>query len=161
MGKGMPMDCIIRFESARFGSIEVPEDSVLTFSDGLLGFAGARRFVVIPHGTGTPFAWLQSVDRPALAFLLLPGAAFPDYSRAVPSDVRGDSEVWVIVTVPGGKPQEMTANLLGPLVIDEKTRRGRQVILSDDRYSTRHRVFAATGTNRSGPQPLAAGAAGG
>ena len=136
---------IYTLETTRFGALEVDEASLLTFAEGLLGFDDVRRFVLVPHGPDTPFAWLQSAERPDLACLLLPPfVAFPDYAPAVsPSEAGPDALLWVILRVPEGNPRDMTANLLGPLVIDEKTRQGRQLVLNDDRYSTRHRVFPA------------------
>ncbi len=131
-------------ETARFGSLAVGEDALVTFPDGLLGFADARRFVLVPHGPGTPFVWLQSAERPELAFLLLaPSVAIPGYAPALPPGAGPDASLWVIVTLPAGRPEEMTANLLGPLVIDEASRQGRQLVLSDDRFSTKHRMFPA------------------
>ena len=131
-------------ETIRFGSLTVSEDALLTFPDGLLGFADARRFVLVPHGQNSPFVWLQSAERPELAFLLLPPSVlFPDYAPALPFAGGPDASLWVIVTIPAGQPQDMTANLLGPVAIDEAARRGQQVVLSDDRFTTKHRVLPA------------------
>jgi flagellar assembly factor FliW len=52
-----------------------------------------------------------------------------------------DLKVLVILTIPPGKPQEMTANLMGPVVINLKTRQGRQLIVEESQYSHKHRVF--------------------
>jgi flagellar assembly factor FliW len=48
--------------------------------------------------------------------------------------------IFSIITVPPQNPQMMTANLLGPIVINGCTRRGKQVIVQDEEYTTRHRV---------------------
>nr|CAA9237377.1 hypothetical protein AVDCRST_MAG63-1386 [uncultured Armatimonadetes bacterium] len=134
----------IEIETTRFGRLTADEEALLTFPDGLPGFAGARRFVPVPHGDDSPFVWLQSAERPELAFLLLsPGGAFPDYAPPLPADTAPDAALWVIVTVPPGDARAMTANLLGPLVIEGQARRGRQIILDGDRYSTKHRVLPA------------------
>ena len=131
-------------ETERFGALTLSEDALVTFPEGLLGFADARRFVLVPHGPDTPFVWLQSAERPDLAFLLLPPAvAFPEYASVVPFEIGPDATLWAIVTVPAGKPRDMTANLLGPLVVDEAARQGQQIVLSDERFTTKHRVFPA------------------
>jgi flagellar assembly factor FliW len=132
----------ISVETTRFGTLRVEDAGFLTFPEGLPGFANRRRFVLVPHGEGTPFAWLQSAEQPNLAFLLmLPDAAFPDYAPPLPPDACSDAEVWVIVTVPAGDPRGMTANLLGPVILEPGAGRGRQIVLDGDRYTTRHPVF--------------------
>ena len=52
-----------------------------------------------------------------------------------------DLKILVILTIPPGKPQEMTANLMGPVVINLRTRQGRQLIVEDAHYSHKHRVL--------------------
>ena len=134
----------IEIETTRFGHLIADEEALLTFPEGLPGFADARRFVPVPHGEDSPFVWLQSAERPELAFLVLsPAGAFPDYAPPLPADTAPDAAVWVVVTVPPGDARAMTANLLGPLVIDGRTRHGRQIVLDGDRYSTKHRVLPA------------------
>lgn len=131
----------VEVETTRFGPLRVAEAAIITFPEGLLGFENRRRFTLVPQAD-TVFAWLQSLDRPDLAFLLLPpAAAFPDYA---PLDrVEPGATLWVIVTVPDGRPRDMTANLLGPLLIDAATRQGRQIVVEGDRFTTRHRLLAS------------------
>lgn len=130
--------------TSRFGSLVVSPEAVVSFPDGLLGFAGARRFVAVPHGpAGSPFVWLQSLERPDLAFLLVPPAlACPGYAPPLPKEAKTpDAQLWAIATVPAGRPREMSVNLLGPLVISGNA--GRQIVLDTDRYSARHPVLPA------------------
>lgn len=135
--------------STRFGELEVDEEIVITFPEGLIGFEQCRRFVVVRHEESSAFRWLQSLDMPAVAFPIIePNQVRPDYAptigdadaRALDLDSDTHALLFTIVTVPPGQPQEMTVNLLGPLVINVLTRRGRQVIVQDEDYTTRHRV---------------------
>lgn len=131
-------------QTTRFGPVTVAGDDLLRFEAGLLGFADACRFALVPAGAqenASPFVWLQCVDRPDLAFLLLRpgGAVFPDYAPLVLDE---NQALFVIVTVPGGDALRMTANLLGPIVIDTRVGEGRQTVLDDASLTTRHRVFA-------------------
>lgn len=137
--------------TTRFGTVEVPDESLVTFADGLPGFPGRRRMALLGSGGlgsgggdaagGSPhhdLYWLQDADDPDLAFLtIVPWAAFPDYDIEIdPAEVGGpepdDVCVLNIVTVrrEGGGVQ-MTANLLAPIVIDTAARTGRQLILAD------------------------------
>jgi len=54
--------------TTRFGSVEVPEENLIHFKSGIIGFPRETRFALIPHGQSTLIAWLQSVQTPGLAF---------------------------------------------------------------------------------------------
>lgn len=131
-------------QTSRFGGIEVDDQRFLNFANGLLGFPNDREFALIQTGENSPFYWMQAVHRPELAFVVCdPRMFLPDYRVAIKADDlaqigladTGGSQVFVIVN----KVDEMlTANLQGPLVINVATRVGKQLVLSDKRYATRH-----------------------
>jgi flagellar assembly factor FliW len=140
----------MNFKTSRFGAIEFEETDVIDFAEGLLGFEGYRRFVILQHNEGSPFRWLQSIEEPGLAFLVTDPAAFlADYSpempaeaaRALAIDEQTPRLVYTIVTIPPGKPEEMTLNLAGPIVVNAATRAARQVVLESDEYPIKHRVM--------------------
>jgi len=143
----MTMTCI---DSTRFGRIEVDEEAVITFPQGLFGFEEYRRFVVLCLDEKSPFRWLQSMEDPSLAFVVIePRHFMPDYAPTISdADVEAlglDADTpyltFVIVTIPPGKPEEMTANLMGPIIINAATRIARQVIVEDDCYTTKHSIL--------------------
>ncbi len=136
-------------ETTRFGEVELDDGRVITFPDGLLGFPEARRFALLQTTDDAVFYWLQSLDDPALAFIVCDPAAFvPDYQAPIrPDDLAGlgithlsESQVLTIVNKVGG---QLTANLLGPLVLGTTAMLGRQLVLSDKRYTTRHVLMDA------------------
>jgi flagellar assembly factor FliW len=140
---------IIRMKTTRFDVLEIDEDLVITLPEGLIGFEDCTRFVVLNPGNSS-LKWLQSLDDGATAFPIADPWQFkPDYapilsdSDAAFLELTGETPklVFVIVTVPRDNPRAMTANLLGPVVINPLTRRGKQVILADDRYTTRHGIL--------------------
>ena len=77
----------MRFETTRFGVIEVDPESVITFTQPIVGFQTLRRFVLLPgpgagdaSGNGNQVRWLQSTESPATAFLLMdPRTVYPAY----------------------------------------------------------------------------------
>ncbi len=136
-------------ESERLGSVEVDEAKVMTFADGLLGFPGARRFALVDASDDGTYFWLQSLDDPHLAFLAaVPWAFFPEYepelSRSDQEDlaISDPSEVMVLCLLTITE-DAVTANLLGPLVVNADTRQGRQIVLDDSHYSARVPLAAA------------------
>lgn len=140
--------------STRFGSFEVRDERILTFPSGLLGFPDQQRYVILDHDTEAPFKWLQSVEEPALAFVILdPVMVHAGYDIDVPADAlmeirAGEGEdvaLAVILTIPSTDPGRITANLRGPLVISHKTKLGKQLVLSED-FPTRHPLFPVSGS---------------
>lgn len=138
----------MKITTTRFGEIDVPEAQIYAFPEGILGFADIRGYAVFAPKAG-PFQWLQSTEVPSLAFVVTdPALFFPDYRVQVrPEDLSaiqladlGGGVVLVILTVPKN-PAEITANLLGPLVFNAKSKLARQVVLADPKYSTKHRLF--------------------
>lgn len=136
-------------ESERLGAVEVDESKVMTFADGLLGFPDTNRFALVDAGDDGTYFWLQSLDDPRLAFLAaVPWAFFPDYepelsmSEQEALGITDPSEVLVfcLLTI---TEEAVTANLLGPLVVNSNTREGRQIVLDNSEYSARVPLAAA------------------
>lgn len=140
----------LEVDTPRFGPLTVEPDAVWEFPHGVIGLAECRRFVRLPFAEPElPFEWLQSLDDVAVAFLLAdPKSFFPDYSVVVPPDqldaialtTETDGEIRCIVTVTAAVA-DMTANLLGPIVLNQPRRLGMQVALADPQYATKHRLF--------------------
>jgi flagellar assembly factor FliW len=137
-------------KTSRFGEIEIDQSRSLYFPEGILGFPEQKGYVILEHKPGSPFCWLQSMERPDLAFVMVdPLFVKSDFLEGLsPSDLRlletdnGDKKaLFALVTIPPGRANQMTVNLLGPILIDLKTRRARQVILANSGYSHRHPFF--------------------
>lgn len=145
----------IQCRSSRFGTLDIDDDSVLTFPSGLLGFPESRRYVMLDHDTEAPFKWLQSLDDPAVAFVIIdPDLLLTDYHIGVSGDVlaelQGSEEdelsTAVILTIPSEDPGRMTANLRGPLLMNQRTKLCKQLVLSDE-FPTRHPLFPVTASD--------------
>ena len=134
----------MQIHTTRFGTVDVPADELVTFEDGLPGFPGPRSMALLGAGDmpgGVPgvghhsLYWLQDAEDPDVAFLtIVPWSAYPDYDIDI--DVAGsdpdDLCVLAIVTVRREDGAvKLTANLLAPVVIDSRTKRGHQAILHD------------------------------
>jgi flagellar assembly factor FliW len=129
-----------------------PDIPTLCFPAGLPGFPGERRFALLRWGAREgPYSVLVDLDRAGIRFLVAPPALFlPQYAidqqdQAVDGPGlrhAADALVLVLVTL-GARPQDATANLLGPVVINTRTAEGRQVDLSDGGWSTRVPLTAA------------------
>lgn len=136
--------------STQLGEVEVSEDKIINFAHGLPGFPDEKVFAFVPYQVDSPFAYLQSVVEPKLAFLVVnPFAFFKDYEFQLHDELAQElgivtsdlSQVINIVSVPD-KTEEMTANLLAPVVINVQNGKAMQVILEKTNYTTRHRIFS-------------------
>lgn len=141
--KDIPM---ITVDSTRFGTLEVPADSVIEFPAGLIGFPSATRFIMVEHKP--PFSWLQSIDEPSLAFVVVDGFEFGKSLDLKPPigdpvcDFNTDDEfaILLIVTV-RPDPKQTTVNLKAPLFVNIKNKKATQVIYDDPRYSLRYPLW--------------------
>lgn len=143
-------DTNIRVHTTRFGTLEAEPDLIIHFTDGLIGFEHCQKFIVVRHDENSSFRWLQSLEYPSIAFPIVEPSEFrPDYAPTISDsdakylglDASTPNLLFAIVTVPPSNPRSMTANLLGPLVINGLTRQGKQVIVQDDCYNTRHEIM--------------------
>lgn len=137
--------------TVRFGEVSVDADRVLHFVEPILGFESTQRYVVLDHSEDSPFKWLQSVDDPELAFVVTNPKLFGlEYEFTLSDDIVAqlqlesleDTVVVTIVNIPQEDPSKMTTNLLGPIVIGQKFRKGMQVVLHDTQYSTKTRLIS-------------------
>lgn len=140
----------MKLHASSFGEIEIDEGDIITFPEGIPGFEEYKRFIVINNpDEENPFDWLQSVENEDLAFVIInPFFVFPDYDITIPESaieklkIKDETDVFVytIVVVPENL-EDMTTNLSGPIIINGKEKLGKQVILEDNRYTTKHHIF--------------------
>lgn len=140
---------MLKVKTTRFSDIEVREEDVITLPSGLVGFPELKKYVLLDHEKDSPFKWLQSLDDGSIAFVLINPLLFKqDYTVEVNEAEVGELEleseedavISVIITMPSN-PQNMTANLKAPLVFNLRNRRGRQIILNNSEYTTRHNIM--------------------
>ncbi|MCB9806292.1 flagellar assembly protein FliW, partial [Candidatus Nomurabacteria bacterium] len=124
----------MRIQTSRFGAVELTEEDILTFPEGLLGFIGLREFVLLDDPNDEIFAWLQSCENPGIAFPILEPELFAgsykvDLSRldllVIEASKDDNLRYFTIVTIPED-PTQMTANLKAPVVINVNSRKARQ-----------------------------------
>jgi len=139
-------------KTSRFGTIEVDDSSIIKMRRGPLGFEEQTDYILLQHRPDTSFRWLQSLEEPSLAFVVVdPSDFFTDYDIEIPdSDAEAlhlekaeDAIVLSVVTL-GANAQEVTANLAAPIVINSKELIGMQAVLQDNRYSVRHPLVEKT-----------------
>jgi flagellar assembly factor FliW len=144
----------VKVSTKAYGVLDVDERQKIVFPDGLFGFEAFKNYVLL-DAEQQPYYYLQSIETQGAAFILLKPFLFrPDYEIDIDEgelleigiDDPKKALVFTIVTVPAdGSP--MTANLAGPLVINRERRVGKQVVLTDPRWKTKHDILEELAKN--------------
>lgn len=139
------------------GEVEIEDKQAICFEHGMPGFEQLKTFVLLPIEPGLPFSYLQSLEEAEVAFLLTdPFIFYPTYdiqlSDSVIDELRivdeKDVQVWAVVTMKEDI-RSATMNLLAPIVINMKEASGRQIILQNTEYVTKHLLTAGQAVSDS------------
>lgn len=146
-------DEFIEIESKPYGKIKIQSKQKVTFEEGLYGFEREKVFYLLDMDEEGPFYYLQSSSCKELAFLLVNPYTFKnDFVLDVSINdlkkigLKGENDandkllVFSIVTIPDD-PKDMTANLLGPILINAKKRLGIQALSLVESYTTKHKIL--------------------
>jgi flagellar assembly factor FliW len=134
------------------GKVEINEERVIHFNTGIPGFIYEKEFCILPIEE-TPLFVLQSVKSAGTAFILTdPFSFFAEYEFDLPKEVTeelsisSDKDVAVFVILTVQEPfEKTTANLQAPVIINQKEKQGKQVILNGTSYTTKHLLIAKEG----------------
>lgn len=146
---GMTRNCggeEMQISTTNFGNLEVDEKTVITFDEGLPGFEDDHEFVILNNwDTEDPvgFMWLQSTRNEDLALVIsIPFLLRPDYEFEIPEEtcksmnITDPSQVGVYTVCNiKEKVDNMTFNLMSPIVVNIDNRKATQLTLDDKRYS--------------------------
>ena len=121
----------------------------LRFEAGLVGFPDAHRFLLLEAGGGA--FELRALDEGGSDFVVVaPHAFFTDYAPVLDDvtvarlELRGAEEALLLLVVTlGATPEDATANLLAPIVVNQRTRRAVQVVLHTQDFPLRAPLLPA------------------
>ena len=140
----------MEISTARFGVINVEEAKMIYFFKGIPGFEALRKFIIIPVEGSEDIHWLQSSEAPEIAFMVIDPFKFVNsYACEIPApdieelELKAPEEALILntITIPHDNPAKTTANLVAPIVINTRTNRAKQVIMSGSPYKTKHLLF--------------------
>ncbi|PIH58397.1 flagellar assembly protein FliW [Paenibacillus sp. LK1] len=136
----------MHIQTSMWGEVEVQEKDIYQFPKGLPGFEEETEFALIAW-EDTPFSYLQSVREKDLSFLLVSPFTFvPNYSFELSEVDKEELEiaervsVYSMVTI-HSQTNKSTMNLLAPVVLNPEQRLGKQVVLHQSLYETRHLIW--------------------
>jgi flagellar assembly factor FliW len=139
-------------ETKHFGEIELDENKVINFEQGIMGFEDNKRYTILydlEEGDKATISWLQSLDEPGLALpVVSPLSVMPDYNPIVEDELLNslgdltDENIIILLTltVPSDLTK-MTANLKAPFIINSDTCKGYQIIVENQDYLIKHNMY--------------------
>ncbi len=139
-------------KTKHFGEVDLNENKVITFDDGIIGFEDCKRYTILYNnedGDGSTISWLQSLDTPALALpVISPLTVLADYNPIVEDEVLqplGElTEENIIILLTLSVPADITkmsANLKAPLIINADTKKGCQIIAENPDYMIKYNIY--------------------
>ena len=140
---------LIKIPSLTFGEIEIDEETIYTFKDGVPGLKGIHKYCIVESDELAPFKWLQACEEPFLSMMMLdPTLIDPEYDFTLSDeynqvlDIEETDELtaMVFIVVPQD-PKKMTANLLAPVVFNARSKRGVQVVIEGTQEMLRVKVI--------------------
>ncbi len=139
----------MKVNTTRFGELQVNNEDIINFSEGLLGFENLSKFFVVDPGDSTLILWLQSIEDATIAFPIIEPKIFkPDYvAKLLPADMNSvklenisDAKIYSILTIPSDITT-MSANLKAPIVINNDKKVARQIVLQDNKLSVKYEMY--------------------
>lgn len=133
----------MKINTTRFGEVEFPEETIINFPEGLPGFSG-KRYIVLQREETPMIEWLQSVDEPDIAVMLVdPVELLIDYQPKPKSaelqtiQAEGDQLIHRVIIRNGDTPGQLFMNLFAPIMINVPKSLAMQVPLVGSGYSVR------------------------
>jgi len=131
------------------GEVEYTDEDIIVFEDGILGFSSTQKYILVTNPDPVfPFNWLQSVDESDVSFILTnPFLFVSEYDFEIPDSVIEkldiedieDVAIYSMVVIPE-EPKQTTINLKSPLIINNRTKHAKQVILEED-FALKYEIF--------------------
>lgn len=136
----------MKIQTKYFGEIEVEESQIVNFKNGIPGFEEYKRYAILDIEGKNDLKCFQSIDESEICLLtVIPWECFKDYEIQLSNEELHELElnkpedvaVYNVVTV---RKEQITANLVAPIVINVLNRKGKQIILSNTKYQIRQEI---------------------
>lgn len=132
----------MNLETLNYGTISYDEENIVVFEKPLLGFNNLKKFVLVEIEQNSMFNLLQSIEEKAVGFIVLsPFSVRQDYEIELDEatikelEIESHEDVAIMTTVTLNEVAEKTTtNLKAPIIINIKNKKGKQIILNNDKY---------------------------
>lgn len=143
-----------------FGKVDIDENKIITFENGILGFEDYKKFALVfdSEKSKKTIMWLQSVEEQSLALpvidpLLITETYAPTVEDELLTAIGGvtDENMYILValTVPS-EIEKMTANFKAPFIINTDTMKGTQIVAENEDYLVKHPIYEMLKARKAG-----------
>jgi len=140
----------MEIKTKHFGTLEIDEEEMISFEHGLPGFPEDKKFIIIIDETAEKkfYCWLQSMDDGDVSLVLIDSfAIMPEYDPLIEEEELnelGDVDIADLlvfnVAVIGSDMTDSTINLRAPVVINNRSKKGKQIVVSNENYEIKHNL---------------------
>ena len=138
----------LKFNTEKFGEIEVDKDLIFEFVAPIIGFNDLKKYTIIDYKPESPFKWLQSLEDMSLAFpvtlcsFIVIDFDIPD-EEADLLGIESADDVFVcnIANIPASNPKDVTINMLAPIIMNTVNKKAMQTILKNKEFQVRYKLF--------------------
>lgn len=135
-----------------FGEVDLDDDKILTFEEGLIGFEDLKRFTLLYNNeteANSSIIWLQSVEEVSMALPVInPFHIMTDYNPIVEDEMLlslgelkdENTAIFLTLTVPSDI-KDMTVNLKAPIIINVETKKGCQIVAENPEYVVKYNIY--------------------
>lgn len=131
------------------GKINYEAADIINFNKGIPGFEGLKKFILFNIEENEAFSILHSIEDETIGLVVTSPFLFKkDYEFKLNDNVvsrleiENEQEVLVynIVTL-NSDINKITINLKAPVIINNRLNLGEQIIVDDDRFSIKEKLF--------------------
>ena len=153
---GKERNKVMKIETKYFGQIDIGEEKIIHFENGLLGFDEYKDYTIHFDNESEDkplFSWLQSTEERALAFpIVSPFDVLEEYNPSVNDELlmplgdmkEEDTIVFLMATIPSDI-KNASVNMKAPLIINGATRKAAQIIVENQDYEIKHKIMKQEG----------------
>lgn len=134
-----------------FGEVEIDENKMITFENGIIGFSDLKEFFIIrdEEKSSDSISWLQSRDEKGMAIPVMnPLTVMADYNPVIEDEllkplgeIKEDNMMALVTVRVPADIKDISVNLKAPIVINADTRKACQLILDDEKYQVRYPIY--------------------
>jgi len=140
----------LKIQTTKFGEMDIDEKKIITFTEPILGFPDSKKFVLLDN-TNSLFKWLQSTEKKELAFVMIdPLQIMENYEVSVSNEsikdlnlLSIDKAVVLCIVNIANECASVTANLVGPVILNPEKMLAKQVVLLNSPYSLKHSIMGS------------------
>lgn len=143
----------MQVKTKHFGTVDIDDNKVISFPNGLFGFSEYKKFAIIyeltEDGEIPIINWLQSLEDKDVALPIMnPISIIPNYNPTIEDELikplgecNETNIIFYTVVNAHKEVEKLTTNLKAPIIINMDRFTGVQVMAENDDYTIRFNIY--------------------